>query len=365
MSTFPPRMSSPTLDLNRAPSALNPDPNPEKPSRPVRPARPPRRSGISFGRIIALLVLLAVVAAGVWFAMRPRTESLVSEASAWIDLSKVPPEMRPVVEFLHPSPAEAALWFETIRTSAYVQQKWASLAESVSFDFLPGDDTVNAFAGPADGGLRKARVVLCGGMVRMARLIGALSLVQAAAEEQGDEKDLDDYLKRISETVAETGGLSSDQVVDLLNEFEVGTAVFENTAAVTEAKAMADGICKAVLAHEMGHVAGGHFRGADPNRTISKNEEAQADLFASSVAASIANGGQMLAGQILQWYVLALGETQHPGDERFRSHPYSADRLRAAVFANKELAVSLGIDPDEIDDLVREVKSAVEPPAAP
>jgi hypothetical protein len=273
--------------------------------------------------------------------------------------------MRPVVEFLHPSPAEARLWFETIRTSTYVQQKWADLADSVAFAYRPDDDAVNAFAGFADGNPAKPRIVLCGGMVRAARLIGAVSLVRASAADQGTEKDIGFYLKRISETVSESGGLSSGRVVDLLNEFEVGTGVFENVAAVSEAKATADGICKAVLGHEMGHLACGHSLGADPNRTVSKNEEAQADLFAGSVAASIANGRQMLEGQILQWYVLALGETRSPGAERLRTHPWSADRLRAAVFANKDLAASLGIDPDEVDVLVREAKSAAEPRTDP
>ena len=363
MPPIPSRMSTPTLDLDRASAARNAAPDPSgSANRLGRPPRRARRSGVSMGRVVACLVLLAVVAAGAWFALRPQPENRVPDESSWIDLSEVPQAMRPVVEFLHPSPAEAALWFESIRTSTYVQQKWASLAKAVSFEYRPEDDTVNAFAG---GGSGSPRIVLFGGMVRVARLIGALSLVQASAEEQETEKDLEFYLKRISETVSETGGLSSDQVVDLLNEFEVGTAVFENTGAVSEAKAIADGICKAVLGHEMGHIAGGHSLGADPNRTVSKNEEAQADLFASNVASSIANGGQMLAGQILQWYVFALGETQSSRDERFRTHPYSVDRLRAAVLANKELAASLGIDADDIDDLVREVKSVVEPSTAP
>lgn len=365
MSNIPSRMSSPELNLNHAPSAINGGdaassassaPSAPSGSRPYR-----RRSSFSFGRLFGILILLAAVAAGLlWIGHGvgrsggKKPVGAAGKSEPWIDLSQVDEGMRPVVEYLHPSPDEASLWFEAIRSSTYVRQKWASLADAVAFQYAPGDNTVNAGACFLGKNPNRPAILMCGGIVRLARLIGAVALVEASAEAQGVEKDPKAYLKRVSEAGFNDEGLSDDQVVNLLNEFEVGVAVFQNTAAVSAAKTMANGICKAVLAHEMGHLVGGHPLGADPNKTVSKNEEAQADLFAGSVAASVENGQQMRLGQILQWYVFALGEVQNPKNEMFRTHPYSADRLRAAVQANKTLAASMGITPEVVDKLTSE-----------
>jgi len=357
-------MSSPTLDLDRASSARNAAPDPSvSANRAGRSPRRPRRSGVSAGRVVAFLVLLAAVAAGAWFALRPgkapdASKSASGQAGEVLPgggLSDVPAEYRPIVEYLRPSEAEVKLWMDSVLASSYVHEKWEELAGGVSLVYDPRDNTVNAFAFYDQEQAGRPSIALCGGEVRLSRLVGALALVRSSAEAQGVEKDIKTYLQRVSVVVAGMGELSEQTVIDLLNEFEVGTAVFQDVGAVSAAKGVADGICKAALAHEFGHLAGGHPRGADLNRTVSQNEERQADLFASSVAASVSNGQQMLGGQILSWYTLALAETINPTNELFRSHPYSADRLRAAVEANKSLAASLGITVADVDRLVAEL----------
>lgn len=331
------------LNLDNAPSATH------RPSAPT--VRPPARRRSPVPVVLAVAALAALAVAGLRLLPSHGDGGRRSAPSEWIDLSNVTEEMRPVVDYLSPSPDEAALWFHSIRTSTYVRQKWAALADAVQFVYAPSDDEINAFACFKDRDPEKPMMVLQGGLVRLSRLLGAASLLRASAEAQGVEKNPAEYVLRI---LQETGGgasLSQSNVVALLNEFDVGTAVFQDVAAVSEAKSLANGICKAVLGHEMGHLAGGHPLGADPNMTVSKNEESQADLFASSLAASMENGPYMLKGQIAFWHFLALGEKQNPTNELFRTHPYSAERLCAAVRANKALAASIGITPEIADNI--------------
>ena len=309
-------------------------------------------------KAMAALAVLAALGVGAWKLGGASGGDMAGGSS---DLSGYPKELRPVVEYLRPSQAEARVWFDSVASSAYVREKWGKLASATQFEYLPNEDTMNAYAYFEGGDSSRPAIRLLGGWVRMSRLVGALALVQASAVEQGTEKDIQRYLRRVAETAAKTGGLSESQVIDLLNEFEVGTSVFQDVASVSNAKAFAEGICKATLAHEIGHIAGGHSLGADPNATISQNEERQADLFAASVAASVANGQQMLIGQILTWYTLALGEEIDSKAEIFRSHPYSADRLRAAVESNKALAASIGITTDDIAQLVAQTALSSKP----
>lgn len=357
----PSRRTTTETNLDLAPSAIRPAASSAGPA-----FRPPRRSGVSAGRVSAFFVLLAAVAAGVWFAFRPGTAAPdaaepVSDSTGENrpagGLSDVPDEIRPVLEYLRPSPAEVRLWLDSVLASSYVREKWSGIARNLSLAYGPELDQVNAFAFYDQENGNCPSIALCGGWVRLSRLVGALALVQSSAEAQGVEKDIKAYLQRVSGVVAETGSLSETAVIDLLDEFDVGIGVFQDVGAVSAAKGFADGVCKATLAHEFGHLAAGHPRGADLNQTVSQNEERQADLFASSVAASVANGQQMLGGQILTWYTLALAETINPTNEVFRSHPYSVDRLRAAVDANKALAASMGITPADVESLVAEAAS--------
>ncbi len=370
MAHIPSRMSPSELNLDRAPlagraSSASSSPNPPSPAnhQPSPQQRPPRcRSGISFGRVVLFVIVLAALAAGVWRFMCGRSggEAIGREepreapqpASGLSDFSE---EMRPVVEYLRPSDAEVKLWMDSVLASSYIREKWGALADNVALAYGPKVDNVNAFAFYDTDNSGRPSIALCGGWVRLSRLVGALALVQSSAVAQGVEKDIKAYLRHVSGVVAETGELSEETVINLLNEFDVGTSVFQNVGAVSAAKGFADGVCKATLAHEFGHLAGGHPRGADLNKTVSQNEERQADLFASSIAASVANGQQMLGGQILTWYTLALAETINPTNEVFRSHPYSADRLRSAIDANKSLAASLGITAEDVDKLVAEL----------
>ena len=369
MAHIPSRMSTPELNLDHAPlagraSSASSSPNSRSLANQSSPRqRSPRcRTGISFGRVVLFVAVLAALGAGGWWFACGRSggeaaggEEPREARQPASGLSDVSDEMRPVVEYLYPSDAEVKLWLSSVLASSYVQEKWGPLADHVALAYGPKVDAVNAFAFYNKDNSGRPSIALCGGWVRLARLMGALTLVQSSAVAQGVEKDIKAYLRRISGVVAETGELSEETVINLLNEFGVSTSEFQDVGAVSAAKGFADGVCKATLAHEFGHLAGGHPRGADLNKTVSQNEERQADLFASSVAASVANGQQMLRGQILTWYTLALVETINPTNEVFRSHPYSADRLRSAIDANKSLAASLGITAEDVDNLVAEL----------
>lgn len=155
MPPIPSRMSSPALDLDRAPSASNTAPDPSGPApRPGRPPRPVRRAGVSMGRIVAFLVLLAAVAACVWLALRTSGEASAAsgsdEPSAWASASE---EARAAaLAFLCPGEDEVSGLYRIVEQSDFIRDNpaYADIVSSISFHYLPEDDVVNAFASPVD-----------------------------------------------------------------------------------------------------------------------------------------------------------------------------------------------------------------------
>ena len=103
------------------------------------------------------------------------------------------------------------------------------------------------------------------------------------------------------------------------------------------------GTIVSVLAHESGHHALGHLLGVQQknNLEIDRNQEREADSFASSVISASPFGEYIFAGTLFWHYAVAM---QSDGDSDVqRKHPLSKERFENFVRANREKAEAMGI----------------------
>ena len=245
-----------------------------------------------------------------------------------------------VTQYFQPSEAELAQLFEYVRSAANVKEnlQYAGIMKDVRFFYLADNDTVNAYA--ALKKLNKDKdelhrvIVLLGGAVRFCKVAS----LAVAAHLSGD-KQAPVRLVRTLEP-ADCDKLDLDAVVRLVNAANLGAALANETVQA-KAKSVSAGMILGILAHEAGHHALGHTLNTSEkvNLDISRNQEREADSFASSVIASSPFGEYILAGTLFWHFALASQQ----GDAVATTHPLSKERFENFVRANAELAASMGI----------------------
>ena len=245
-----------------------------------------------------------------------------------------------VLQYFQPSDAEMTQLFEYVRSAANVKEnlQYANIMKDVRFFYLADNDIMNAYASLEQLDKSKEElqrvIVLLGGAVRFCK-VAAL----AVAAHLSNDRPAPIRLVRALDG-SDFSKFDFDTVIRLANNAELGAALMnENVRA--KAKSVAAGMILGVLAHEAGHHALGHTLNTSEkiNLDISRNQEREADSFASSVIASSPFGEYILAGTLF-WH-LALASQQ--GDTIATTHPLSKERFENFVRANAELAASMGI----------------------
>lgn len=249
-----------------------------------------------------------------------------------------------VAQYFQPSEAELSQLFEYVRSAANVKEnlQYAGIMKDVRFFYLADNDTVNAYASLKKLNKDKDElhrvIVLLGGAVRFCKVAS----LAVAAHLSGD-KQAPVRLVRTLEP-ADCDKLDLDAVVRLVNAANLGAALANETVQA-KAKSVSAGMILGILAHEAGHHALGHTLNTSEkvNLDISRNQEREADSFASSVIASSPFGEYILAGTLFWHFALASQQ----GDAVATTHPLSKERFENFVRANAELAASMGITLDK------------------
>jgi hypothetical protein len=170
--------------------------------------------------------------------------------------------------------------------------------------------------------------------VRFARLI-SLAL---AAELAGRDGAVQSLLGRMRADTFER--LTERDGAALLREAGLEGALAD--AAVREnAKSIASGMLTFALAHEIGHQALGHLAGKAETAEAARNQEREADAFASSVTSTSSYGEYLFAGTLFWHYAMAQREEGKGG--KGGSHPLAAERLENLIRQNPEKAAAFGI----------------------
>ena len=249
-----------------------------------------------------------------------------------------------VAQYVQPSEAELAQLFEYVRSAANVKEnlQYASIMKDVRFFCLADNDAVNAYASlkqlNKDKDERHRVIVLLGGAVRFSKVAS----LAVAAHLSGDKQAPVRLVRALAPT--DCGKLDLDSVVRLVNAADLGAALANETVQA-KAKSVSAGMILGILAHEAGHHALGHTLNTSEkvNLDISRNQEREADSFASSVIASSPFGEYILAGTLFWHFALASQQ----GDAVATTHPLSKERFENFVRANAELAASMGITLDK------------------
>jgi Zn-dependent protease with chaperone function len=97
-----------------------------------------------------------------------------------------------------------------------------------------------------------------------------------------------------------------------------------------------------VIGHELGHIALGHTLGTSANLEVSRNQEREADSFASSVLSTCPFGEYLVAGPVV-WELIWVW-CEHAGNRRIAAtHPLSKERLMEFIRANKDESEAIGM----------------------
>lgn len=244
--------------------------------------------------------------------------------------------------FTNPTLAEMGQLCEYVRNAPNVRNnaQYSDVMASVQFIYKDDDNLVNAYAGLSQldpNRPEQTRVII---YLAGAARFGRIAALAVAAELSGDRgagkrfvtalqpRDFADFSNATAARIVKNAGL---------------LPALANETVVTKARSVSAGLMLGIVAHEAGHQSLGHVL-EDPqqkvNLEISRNQEREADSFASSVIASSPFGEYILVGTLFWHYALAQQENNATVAT---THPLSTERFENFVRANEELASSMGI----------------------
>ena len=246
--------------------------------------------------------------------------------------------------------------------SPYIQQNPSYYSRVSSTRFIFDDDTpfcslVNAFAAEGGGPLRKIGidiaedkpiVVLFEGLVTASFLAGLCVAIR--------EKNqmLVPGLRLISERIiANDGFFSTGDMSSVARKLNIDINSLDDVT-IKNAKSFTASMLLNIISHELGHIALNHTVMKPPyDPQTSRNNERQADLFASSVVSGSLFNDYLVGGSIV-WWILQAWVDRLP---RFQesTHPDSRERLFNFINANREEAEALGFTESAVNELLPKV----------
>jgi len=213
---------------------------------------------------------------------------------------------------------------------------YASRLAGVNFTCEMQDETVNAFATDhavelASGQkLEPPAIVFLGGLAFVIRLTAAAISVTIRSREGmpgNKETALDATFRAAGSCLAQSGGKFDLGMLGEIFEKTIGYEILEgDNRFAALARSMSASMEMAVIAHEAGHLALGHTLGLAANFDVARNQEREADSFASSVLSASPFREYLFLGQVFITLLISWMDhvarrkdpTSHPlGRERF------------------------------------------------
>jgi hypothetical protein len=206
----------------------------------------------------------------------------------------------------------------------------------VSFAFLQEDTTVNAYATdfphdlPDGGKLEPPAIVFLNGLASALRLMAAAVAVSMRPGEgvpSTGESALGRTFRAMGSCLVQSGGKFDIEMLGMIFEQAILSEIVEGKDRfVSLARSLSASMEAAVIAHEAGHIALSHTLGMALNFDVSRNQEREADSFASSVLSTSPFREYLFLGQVFvtllfSWMdhvARSKNPTTHPlGRERF------------------------------------------------
>lgn len=241
--------------------------------------------------------------------------------------------------------------------SSHVQANplYKQRAESTTLLCLSEQDEVNAFATDHRHpgiSVDPPFIVLFGGLSRAARFAALELGLDQTLKTRDSRVRLHGAIQALGRKIMADSGTFSDEAAEALYEEFGGTQrIAENSEAVRKGRSFSAAMNMSVIAHELGHIALGHTLGARTSYEISRNQEREADSFASSVASASPFTDYIVAGSIFWWIIMTWVEAA-AGRGKETTHPHARERLLDFIRANRDQAMALGIDGETVKGFV-------------
>ena len=246
---------------------------------------------------------------------------------------------------------EAAFTF--VRSSPFVQSNsmYRGIASSVTAHYDSGDSSLNAIATGfphelSDGVVADPpSIVVFAGLLTWSRLMSAfLSDRVLKGADRGTRDVLRSRLRLVGDAV------NAGRTTDIQALRRISSGIIRDPVAASVARAIAGGLESSVMAHELGHSCLGHVSGSGRTLEISRNQEREADSFASSVLSTASGGEASAVGQIL-FEVMMSWREYGAGIRDATSHPRSRERVASVLETRSDdiaaIESSFGIGKDD------------------
>lgn len=248
-----------------------------------------------------------------------------------------------IAAYLTPSGAEMDQIYSYVVNAPFVSEnlQYRDRLKGLPFVYIPTNDIVNAAAGrravEKDGETGIAfHTVFFGGAARYARLVGLAAALQDAGHK--------DMLKKFvaAMPLSFCSRCSEEECAKFILDNGLAPA-FADEKIRQRALSYSSGTIAYVIAHECGHHALGHLLSFSEkaNLEISRNQEREADSFASSVISASPFGEYIFAGTLFWSY--AMAKQSDGASDSGNSHPLWQERFENLVRANAEKAAAMGI----------------------
>ena len=243
--------------------------------------------------------------------------------------------------------------FALVRHSPFIQENdlYRQRAGETSLLFLEGGDEVNAFAtdSPLHGIHETPPFVVVEGGLCNASKLAALAL--AASVEHGDRKHLLECIKWFGSSIKGEGNFSVEDAERGLGDLRIETVLTEEVQ--RKARSYFAAMILHVTAHELGHICLGHTLGRAVNLEVSRNQEREADSFASSVLCTTPYSDYNCYGSAVFWMVWTwVEEGNFPFLREPTTHPVSRERLIRLISDNASQFEATGITVNNIDEFL-------------
>lgn len=229
-----------------------------------------------------------------------------------------------------------------VKSSPHVASNalYSQIAPTLVFKVVD-DPTINAYATIENGA---PTIYILSGAIRYANLVSAAyTLACVDAKENGGKSEfMPEFIEAFATCLESFGYSLTPENAAMVGSCGIGY-VMMIPEMQRKATSFAAGLIIGILAHEYGHLALGHLYGASQTLEISRNQEREADSFASSVISSSPFGDYAVAGSIL-WELAWVWQEKHdPQGAVATTHPLASERLTDLIRANPSSAAEFGL----------------------
>lgn len=257
-----------------------------------------------------------------------------------------------LAEYLTPGEAEMNQLYAFVEMSPAVAEnvQYSQRLAKIPFAYIATNDTVNA------AGVRipvkdekgepaiEFATVFFGGAARYCRLVG----LAGALEDSGHEGALKALVEVMPKSLcAECSASDAARIATASG----AACALADPAVRSKALSISSGMMIGIIAHEAGHHALGHLLGFSEkkNPELSRNQEREADSFASSVMSASSFGGEYVFAGTLLWHYAMAAQSDGDGDDSRRTHPLSRERFENFIRQNPAKAAAMGIGGSNVE----------------